>query len=54
MAFLFLKDLRPFPSNIHLVCDFTSPSFLLPPFPCNVIVGQDAGHALIDLEPCPR
>lgn len=28
-------------------------SFPLPLFPWDVIMGQDAGHALIDLELCP-
>lgn len=53
MEFLFPNDLHPFPSDIPFACDFTSPSLPLAPFPRDVIMGQDAGHALIDLEPCP-
>ena len=53
MEFQFPKDLLPFPSDILFAYDFTCPTFPLPPFPCDVITGQDAGHALTDLEPCP-
>ena len=53
MQFLFLKDLHPFPSNILFAYDFTSLAFPLPLLPRDVTTGQDAGRALMDLEPCP-